>query len=106
MRDLIEAKMRLVEDGRITVFGYVRGNALDFGRILTAQMPRLGVEKMKRKQSGDFHVAGATMFKLSADEGTIEHAISEATMKSRGSFTVVKRYMSWVPGFLDDVEKE
>lgn len=107
MRKLIEARQQLIEAARVTIFGYVRGNANDFSRILKAWLlTRDEMVRMKKEQSGDFHVSGATMFKLAGDEDRLEDAIANATSKSNGTFTTVKRYGGWVPGFLNDVVKE
>lgn len=107
MLALIEMRCRLRESRRVTVFGYARGNSRDFERILRAYLPgRREVIRMRKAQSGDFHVDRTVMFKLSGEEETVDSAIQAAQGGSRGMFTMVKRYASWVPGFLDDVVKE
>ena len=98
---------RLIESRQVTLFGYVRGNALDFSRVLRSWMPqKRQVIRMGKNQSGTFHVPKAVMFKLTGDPSTIEGAISDASMNSSGSFVLVKKYSGWVPGFLSDVPKE
>jgi len=107
MRDLIEGRRLLMEDGSITVFGFVRGNALDFGRILKRFMPKRGaVTRMKKAQSGEYHVVGTTMFKLVGMEELINAATAAGQKGSNGMWTEAKRYMSFVPGFLENVSKE
>lgn len=95
-----------IEEGReITVFGYVRGNAMDFERILRSYMSAKNITKMKKDQSGAFHVPRTSMFKLFGRKDVIESAIADATQKSNGAFTTVKEYMGWVPGYLEDVKR-
>lgn len=99
MRRIVE---KMVSEREATVYGYVRGNARNFERTLMSYMSGKNIIRLKKDQSGAFHVPRTTMFKLFGRRDVIDSAISHATQES-GAFKTVKEYMGWVPGYLNDV---